>query len=370
MRVAIFHDYLNQFGGAERVLQALLEMFPQADLYTLLYDERKTLGFFKNKVTGTSFLDNRLVRNHHRFFIPLMPLAARAMPVIEGYDLVVSSSAGYAKGFNFTSAFQICYCHSPLRYAWEIDYLKDVPFAPWPLKEFVVKPIANWLKNWDRRAADRVNIFVANSEFIAQKINSYYQREASVVYPPVDPEKFYFDPSLKTNELKTKNYYLMVGRLLYYKRFDLGIAAFNHLKLPLKVVGLGPEAEKLKRMANPAFIEFIPTVTDDELRLLYSNAQALIFPQVEDFGLVAAEAQACGLPIIAFDAGGAKEIVVDRKTGLLFKNQTPAAIVDAVQDFERLSFDQRVIAKRAERFSKERFKKDLAEVIRKNGFSV
>jgi len=371
MRVAIFHDYLNQFGGAERVLEALLEIFPEADLYTLFYDKEKTLGIFEDKVKKTSFLDNHLVRKRHRFLIPLMPLAAQTIKIEKGYDLIISSSAGYAKGFNYTHnpsyTYHISYCHSPLRYAWEIDYLKNLPFAPQPLKEFIGKPIAKWLREWDRKAAQKVNVFIANSHFIAQKIKSYYQRQAFVVHPPVDLNKFYYQPSERNED---KNYFLMVGRLLYYKGFDLGILAFNRLRLPLKIVGAGPEMKKLKKLAISRKIEFISPVTDSELRKIYNNAKALIFPQIEDFGLVAAEAQACGLPVIAFNGGGAREIIENRKTGLFFEQQTARAIIDAVRDFERMSFDREYIANQARRFSKEEFKKKIVDVINKNGFKV
>lgn len=369
MRVAIFHDYLNQFGGAERVLQTLLELFPEADLYTLLYDERKTKGLFRNRVKKTSFLDFKWLRNHHRLFIPLMPFAAKLMRIHDGYDLIVSSTAGYAKGFSCHSnphrSYHISYCHSPLRYAWEESYLKNLPLAPRPLKEFVGRPIAKWLRSWDKRAAQKVNVFIANSEFIAQKIKAYYGRESLVIHPPVDLEKFYYNP-----ELKTENYYLMAGRLLYYKGFDLGILAFNHLGLPLKIVGLGPEVRKLKKLAVSPLIEFVPSVSDEELRKIYGNAKALIFPQIEDFGLVAAEAQACGLPVIAFNGGGAKEIIEDGKTGLFFEQQTATAIAAAVKEFEKLPFDRKYIASRAKRFSKKEFKKKIAEVINKNGFKA
>jgi glycosyltransferase involved in cell wall biosynthesis len=369
MRVAVFHDYLNQFGGAERVLQALFEIFPNADLYTLLYDEKKTLGLFKNKVKKTSFLDNRFVRNHHRLLIPLMPLAAKTMTIGDGYDLIISSSAGYAKGFGHRhrhshNPYHISYCHSPLRYAWEIDYLKDLPFAPLPLKEFAAKPIAGWLRHWDKRAAGQVNLFIANSEFIAKKIMSYYNREAIVVHPPVDTNIFYHQQP----KPKTSNYFLMVGRLLYYKRFDLGIESFNQLKLPLKIVGLGPEFKRLKKLIRAPRIEFTGLIKDNELRNLYNEAQGLIFPQAEDFGLVAAEAQACGLPVIAFNGGGAQEIVENRKTGLFFEQQTATAIAAPVKEFEKLSFDRKYIASRAKRFSKEEFKKKISEILSNNGF--
>ncbi|KKU91102.1 MAG: Glycosyl transferase group 1 [Candidatus Jorgensenbacteria bacterium GW2011_GWA1_48_11] len=365
MRVAILHDYLNQFGGAERVLQALLEIFPQADLYTLLYDEQKTFGFFRDNIRKTSFLDIPYVRAHHRRFIPLMPLAAGLLRSREHYDLLVSSTAGYGKGINVQGGYHISYCHSPLRYAWEIDYLKNLPFSPWPLKEILIRPIAKWLQNWDKRSAQKVNLFIANSAFIAQKIRNYYGRDAAVVYPPVETQVFYPEPSMAKED-----YFLMVGRLLYYKGFDLGIKAFNALKLPLKIIGQGPEITKLQKIADPHYVQFIPFAPDEELRFLYSNAKALIFPQIEDFGLVAAEAQMCGLPILAFDRGGAREIVENGKTGFFFHEQTAEAIAAAVRLFNGTELNRSYITKRALMFSKKEFKDRIHEIIRQSGFKI
>lgn len=362
MRVAVLHDYLNQFGGAERVLQVILEMFPDADLYTLLYDSKKTYGHFDQYIKKTSFLDNPIVRKKHRLFIPFMSFAAGTLCSKERYDLVISSTAGYGKGIPIKAPYHISYCHSPLRYAWEIDYLKDLPFAPWPLKEIIVKPIAKRLQRWDKRAAGRVNLFLANSQFIARKIHSYYGRDAIVVYPPVDTEIFY--PEARAN---APEYYLMTGRMIYYKRFDLGIQVFNSLRKELKVVGRGPEFEKLKKLAISPFIEFIPYVPDNDLRVLYSNAKAFIFPQVEDFGLVAAEAQACGCPVIAYREGGAEEIVEDGKTGVFFDIQKPEAIQEAIRACEKISWNRNYIAERAQRFSKKEFKKQMKTIIQNTG---
>ena len=364
MRVAILHDYLNQFGGAERVLQVMLEMYPDADLYTLLYDPERTFGIFERNIKKTSILDVPFVRKHHRLFIPFMPFAANLMKGEKQYDLVLSSTAGYAKGFHVKGRYHISYCHSPLRYAWEVEYLKNLSFAPWPLKDFFVYPIAKSLRNWDVHASTHVNLFLANSQFISNKINSYYLREAEVIYPPVSTDIFYPEPSGEHKE-----YYLMVGRLLYYKGFDITIRAFNHLKKPLKIVGAGPEAEKLKALVRSPHIEFLTGISDDELRRLYSNAKALIFPQIEDFGLVAAEAQACGLPVIAYRVGGGGEIVIDKQTGLLFNEQSPEAIEKAVREFETMKFDRRAISQKAQRFSKDNFMKEFAKVIRASGFS-
>ena len=343
----------------------LLEIFPKADLYTLLYDEKKTFGFFRKNIRKTSILDSFFVRGRHRAFIPLMPFAARLLRSPEKYDLVISSTAGYAKGISIHAPYHISYCHSPLRYAWEIDYLKNLPFSPWPLTKGILRPIARLLRAWDKRAAQKVDFFIANSEFIAGKVQSCYGREARVVYPPVDTETFYPEPITSGKE-----YFLMAGRLLYYKGFDLGIKAFNRLKKPLKIVGVGPEMSKLQKLADSQYVEFIPFLSDSELRRMYSNAKALVFPQIEDFGLVAAEAQACGLPVIAYNEGGGREIVEHGKTGLLFGEQSVQTLMNAVQDFERTSFDRSYISKRAERFSKVQFKENIRHIVSENGFAV
>lgn len=372
MRVAVFHDYLNQFGGAERVLRSILDLFPNADLYTLLYDEQKTLSLFKDNIAKTSFLNCEYVRKNHRAFIPLMPLAASLLKIQKGYDLIISSSAGYAKGFGYShrhgyshNPYHICYCHNPLRYAWEIDYLKNLSFSPRLMSKDVLRPIARWLQNWDKKASGRVNLFIANSQFIAEKISSYYGRDAEIVYPPVNIEKFCYD-----SQEKRGDYYLMAGRLLYYKGFDLGIEAFNRLKKPLLVIGNGPEEKKLKQLANPIYIRFVSGISDSELKKHYNQARAFIFPQIEDFGLVAAEAQACGLPVLSFHRGGGPEIVINGKTGLLFSEQSPGAIMNSVREFELMKFNRKSISEHAERFSEKSFKENFLKLVRGAGFSV
>lgn len=365
------HDYLNQFGGAERVLLALLEIFPNADLYTLLYDDKKTFGFFRKNIKKTSFLDIPLVRRKHRAFIPLMPFAARLLKVDEDYDLVISSTAGYAKGFNVihrrsdSNPFHVSYCHSPLRYAWEIDYLKNLEISPWPFHKSVFHPVAKIFRRWDKRMSRNVNLFIANSRHIADKVRSYYGRDSLVIYPPVDTDVFYPEPTAPR-----KDYYLMAGRLLYYKGFDLGIKAFNKLKKPLKVVGAGPEIQKLRELADPDYIEFIPFLGDEELRRTYSDAKALVFPQIEDFGLVAAEAVSCGTPVIAYNQGGGREIVKHRETGFLFDEQSVEALIEAIRDFEGISFDRARIARAAKIFSKEHFKEEIGRVLKENGCEI
>ena len=373
-KVALMHYYLNQCGGAEKVLEVLMEMFPEAPIYTLFYDEKKTRGYFAGKVKKTSFLDFEFVRSHHRAFIPLLPLASSSLKLNDSYDLVISSSAGYGKGFNCNKAFHICYCHTPLRYAWEKDYIQKMDFFRFPILQTLVEPIRLALKSWDKKTSGHVNVFIANSRFTAQKINKFYNREAEVIYPPIDTKTFFPEPEkTRKSGKKEKNsgYFLMVGRLLHYKRFDLTIQAFNELKLPLKIVGEGPDFQKLKSMAKSPLIEFCSFVESlDDLRRLYSNARALIFPQIEDFGMVAAEAQACGAPVIGYNAGGFKEIILDGKTGLFFNEQTPEALIKTINAFNNMKFSKKEIVKNAQRFSEDNFKLNFGKIIKKYKNSV
>ena len=339
------------------MLETFMEMFPDSPIYTLLHDPEKTLHKFDGRVKKTSFLDIPLVRRRHRPFIPLMPVATELLNVDKEYNVILSSSASFAKGVRQENGLHICYCHTPLRYAWEPDYLNTL-FSD--RKKKLGAPLLALLRIWDKRAAQRPNIMIANSEFIADKIKRYYNRTARVIYPPVDLEKFHPD-----KKPRARKYFLAIGRMLHYKRFDLIIQTFNELGFPLKVVGGGPELEKLKAMARSPHIEFLPfTESDEELRTLYSGAKALIFPQVEDFGLVAAEATACGTPVIAYNDGGAKEIVIPKKNGLFFNAQTPEALITAVAEFQKLRFSPTSVAKTAQRFSKKHFKKEIFELLK------
>lgn len=355
MRLALVHDYLNQYGGAERVLEAFCEMFPDAPVYTLFYDKEKTLGRFEGKIKQTSFLNKKIIIKNHRPFIPLMPLAASRINLSDNYDLILSSSAGYGKGVRFhPDTIHITYCHTPLRYAWEYRrYFKWGPFL-----KMVSAPLFYYLKNWDLKAAQKTNIIIANSHHIAQKIKNYYKRETEVIYPPVDLKTFY-----REKGIKKENYYLAAGRLMSYKRFDLIIQTFNKLNLPLIIAGDGPELKNLKKMVTSPKIQFRSFVTEDELRGLYNGARALIFPQIEDFGLVAAEAQACGTPVIAYSQGGAKEIIEDGVTGVFFHRQTPEDLESAIKKFQLSSFNENDIINSAQRFSKEKFKKRIMEIV-------
>ncbi|TSC96652.1 MAG: group 1 glycosyl transferase [Parcubacteria group bacterium Athens0714_26] len=356
MKVALVHDYLNQYGGAERVLETFCEIFPDAPVYTLFYDKKKTLGRFEGKVKSTSFLDRDIVIKNHRFFIPLMPLAASMMRLAENdYDIILSSSAGYGKGITGReNAPHIVYCHTPLRYAWEYHkYFNWGEFL-----KFITSPMFWYLRRWDYKTAQKPEIFLANSNYIADKIKNYYGRKAEVLYPPVDLKVFY-----KDKKIKKCGYFLAVGRLMGYKRFDLIIEAFNKLGLPLLIVGDGPELKNLKKLVRSASINFTGFVSEAELRCMYNEAEAVIFPQIEDFGLVAAESLACGTPVIAFSQGGAREIVQNGINGIFFYQQTPDDLIMAVKKFLISSFNSQKITESAKKFSKAKFKKKILNIV-------
>jgi glycosyltransferase involved in cell wall biosynthesis len=358
MKVALVHDYLNQIGGAERVLAVLAEMFPKAPIYTLLHDQKKMRGMFSDREVKTSFLDLPFVRNHHRLFIPIMPHAIRTMHLGSTFDLIISDSAGFAKGIPHDKKTKhLSYCHTPLRYVWETDTYFGKGLRHGVFRT-TFKPLFGYVKKADARFAQYPDLMLANSQFIAKKVKEYYDRDAEVVYPPVDLDVFHPDQA-HSSRLKADSYFLAIGRFLPYKKFDLIIDAFNKNKLPLVIVGAGREESKLKARVKSDRISFLPYQDDAKLRELYNGARALIFPQVEDFGLVAAEAIACGTPVIAFNGGGVKEIVQDGASGVLFDSQSVSSLQTAIDRFLKMTFDRQKIAQGAQRFSKDHFVKAI-----------
>lgn len=358
MKVALVHDYLNQFGGAERVLENLSELFPQAPIYTLFHDPEKMNGRFSDRIIKTSILDKPFVRKRHRFFIPLFAKAAETINLKADYDLIISDSYGFAKGIKYEKGFHISYIHTPLRYAWEPELYLGTLFPKLLIK--LASPIIAYLKRWDKTTAQRPDLLLTNSHHIAEKIRNCYNRESTVIYPPVDTDVFYPDPPVKK-----KSYYLAFGRIMHFKRFDIVVEAFNELNLPLKIVGSGPEEENIRRLIRSPKIEMITGFQeDDNLRRLISGAKALIFPQIEDFGLVAAESIACGTPVIAYKAGGALEIVKDGVNGLFFDEQSGRALTQAVKKFEKMRFAPGKVAETASVFSKDKFKKNFLNAVK------
>jgi glycosyltransferase involved in cell wall biosynthesis len=313
-------------------------------------------------VKGTSFLDFQFARDHHRLFIPLMPLAAKRMNLGSEYDFIISDSAGFGKGITYdrTKTKHLCYVHTPLRYAWETETyfghnIKAQFFST------LLKPAFVYVRNFDYWAGQQPNVLLANSQYIAGKVKNCYDRDAEVVYPPVDTAKFFYEPV----SVVPTPYFLAAGRLLHYKRFDLIIDACQRLNVPLKIVGTGPEFNALKNRAHLSNIEFLGFVKSDEkLRQLYNGAKAFIMANEEDFGLVMAEAMACGTPVIAYGAGGALEIVEQGKTGVLFNEQTPLALIEAVRRFESIDFDRQEISEWAQKFSTEQFQVGMEMAVR------
>lgn len=356
MRIALVHDYLVQYGGAERVLECFAEIFPYAPIYTIVYDKKIMREKFADKDVRVSYLQKwPFVKRHHRVFPMLMPLAIEQFD-FSRYDIVLSDSSSYAKGIITSSrTLHICYMHTPMRYAWDDcqKYASDFSF-PRLIKKIVPLPIS-YLRLWDKVSAERVDKFIANSNFVARRIKKYYGKESQVIHPPVNTNNFYVSR-------RHKDYFLMVGRLIAYKRHDIAIEAFNKLGLPLKIIGRGPELKKLKKMAKPN-IEFLGQVSDQELANYYAQCRAFIFPQEEDFGIVAIEAMASGRPIIAFRGGDILEHMEEGKMGIFFNQQDPEAIVESVKKFRDDDFDSEYIRSKSFKFDRTVFKGKIERYV-------
>ncbi len=354
-RVAIVHDWLTGMRGGERVLEELLELYPSADLFTLVLVPGTVSPSIETRVVATSFVD-RLPFAHsaHRAYLPLFPAAAERLDV-SGYELVISSSHCAAKGVRTRGVPHLCYCHTPMRYLWD---RRDDYFGPGrasaPVRMAMAR-LAPRLRSWDVRSAARIHRIVANSAHVRARIRECWRRDAFVVHPPVDVDRF--APSADRDDT-----YVIAGALVPYKRVDLAIRAFNVLGRRLCVIGDGPEYRRLRRLAGMT-IEFQGTIGDSELARALARARALVMPMVEDFGIIAVEAQAAGTPVISYGAGGALESVIgwsedasERATGIFFDQQTPEALAAAVRLADRISFDTSTLRANARRFDRPRFR--------------
>jgi len=352
MRIALVHEYLNQFGGAERVLQVLGAMFPDAPIYTLFYDAEATGGVFERREIRTSFLQKApFIKKYHRFFPLFMPMAVESFDFSE-FDVVLSISASFAKGvITKPHTKHICYCLTPPRFLWDdsqkfmedFDYPKAVKIA--------LPPLITYLRLWDKEASYRVDEFVAISNFVKDRITKYYSRDAQVVYSPVNVSKFSISQNIG-------DYFFMAGRLVSYKKFDLAIKVFNKLGWSLKIAGIGPETAKLKKLAGKN-IEFLGLVSDEKLAGLYGQAKAFIFPQEEDFGITPLESMASGRPVIAYRSGGAVETVIEGETGIFFDEQTEESLVAALKGFNADNFDPEKCLEQAMKFDIPVFKENI-----------
>lgn len=350
-KIAIVHDYLNQFGGAERVVAALHEMFPDAPVYTSIYDAKKMPPVFKSMDIRASFMQKiPFIMRFYRYFFWLYPKAFEGFDLSE-YDLIISSSSAYAKGIKKRDdAVHVCYCHNPMRFVWRYDdYIKQEKIAPSPKK--LLSYFLEGLKKWDLKTNKGVDYFIANSRVVAGRIRSFYGREPVVISPPIECGKF----SLSQND---GDYFLLVSRLNYYKKIDIAVSAFSGLGIPLKIVGTGPAKDMLLKNAA-VNIDFLGNVDDNRLRELYAECRALIFTEEADFGMVVLETAASGRPAIAYKKGGSEETIIPGQTGLFFDEQAPESLADAVRRFEKMKFDKDTIRKHAEKFDKAVFKQKL-----------
>ena len=354
MRLALVHDYLAQDGGAERVLKSLHELWPQAPIFVLFHDKEK-IKFFNNKNIKESFLAKLPLRNAaYQWYLPWMPLATEQHN-LKDFDVVISTASMFAKGvITGPDTLHISYCHTPPRFLWidNYDYIADLKQSRF-IKLFLPH-IIHRLRLWDKMSVDRVDNFIANSRTVQQRINKYYRRESDVIYPPAELDSC----SLQ----KTADYFAAGGRMVGYKRFDLIIKAFNRLRWPLKVFGDGPELYSLKKMAGPN-IEFLGQITDQEKARVLSGARAFIHPQLEDFGITAVEAMACGRPVIAFAQGGASETVIQNETGVFFHEQSWESLLDALLNFNYENWDTNKIREHAYKFDARNFKTSIKKYV-------
>ena len=359
-RVALVHYWLVNMRGGEKVLENLCDLFPEADIYTHVYNK----SHISNKINAhnikTTFIQNLpKALTKYQTYLPLMPLALEQLD-LRGYDLVISSESGPAKGvITDPNTLHICYCHSPMRYVWDMyhDYREQAGI----IKRMAMPALVHYLRTWDQLSATRVDHFIANSSFIAKRINKAYRRDATVIHPPVSFDEF----DIATIPLE--NYYLLIGQLVNYKRADLAVKAFNAMNKPLIIIGEGEQMAELKKIAGPN-ITILGRQPFDVIKHHYAHCQALIFPGVEDFGIVPLEAMASGRPVIAYAKGGALETVINDKSGILFHEQTEESLIDAVNHYESVkdSFNTHEIRAHAKNFSESTFKSRIMSFIEKH----
>jgi glycosyltransferase involved in cell wall biosynthesis len=355
MRTALVHDWLVTMGGAERVLEEIARLYPDAPIYTGVVDYSRLSPYLKQRTIIPSFVQQfpRASKWYNRY-LPFLMYAMEQFD-LNGYDLVISSSSSVAKGVLTRSETRhVSYVHSPMRYAWDLYHEYRTREAR-GITRHIMGPVFHYMRLWDRLSADRVDLMLANSTSVAQRIHKHYRRRAEVVFPPVAVDRFSVAD-------QPGSYYLAMSRLVQYKRVDLAIEAANRLKIPLVVAGEGPERLRLEALAGPT-VTFRGWVDDEEAVQLMRGAKALIFPGEEDFGILPVEVQACGRPVIAFGRGGVLDTVVHKKTGWLFGEQTVDSAAEAILQADKLSWDARAIRAHAEQFSAEVFRARLQSAI-------
>lgn len=357
MKVALVHDYLNQMGGAERVVLALHELFPDAPLYTSIYDPKRVDPAFQKIDIRTSFMQKLpFVMKHHQPYLPFYPFAMEGLD-LRGYDLVLSSSSAFGKGVIVKpETLHICYCHTPMRWCWNYsEYVEREQLGR--MARRILPFLITWLRVWDQTSAMRVDHFIANSPVVAERIQKYYRRESVVIPPPVEASRFLFDPAAQPGD-----YFLVLSRLAPYKRIDLAIQACNMLQLPLVVIGGGRDEKQLKALAGPT-VRFLGRLADNEVLEYIAHCRAFLFPGEEDFGITPLEVQASGRPVIAYGAGGALASVVEGVTGTFFYEQTAESLAAVLASFDEHRYHPQTIRNHALDFDKPRFQRRILQFI-------
>ena len=355
MRIALVHDYLSQDGGAERVLKAFHEMWPEAPIFVLFHDKKKIPDFADADVRQSFLAKLPFGKTKYQWYLPWMPLATERHNLHE-FDVVISSTSMFAKGvLTRPNTLHISYCHTPTRYLWTEthEYIADLKYSR--AVKAILPPLIHRLRLWDKMSVDRVDHFIANSRTVQQRIQKYYRRESDVMYPPVEI-------GARVESSPIGDYFVSGGRIVPYKRFDLLVAAFNWLKLRLKIFGEGPVLDELKHTAKPN-IEFLGKVSEEKKWELLRGAKAFLHPQVEDLGITAIESMAAGRPVIAFGEGGVTETVIPGETGVFFPEQSWEDVVDAVLHFDDHGWDSARIRDRAEQFGADRFKDRMRQYV-------
>lgn len=363
-KIAIVHDFLISPGGAERVLKVLSDMYPNAPIYTLLYNEEKMGKMFEGREIRASYLQKfpNFLKKHHRWLIPFFPVVVETFDLRE-FDLVISSSGAWSKGIvTKLSTKHVAYLHSPMRFAWDYSdqYLKEIKEKK---MSFIIRFLLSYLRVWDKLAAERPDYLISNSNYTKKRVEKYYRRNSEVIYPPVE------ELSVISHKLsiEQKDYFLVVSRLSPYKKVDLVVEAFNKLGLPLVVIGQGEQESYLRKIAN-GNVKILGWQSDEVVKSYMENAMAFIFPCVDDFGMAPVEAMRLGVPVIAYKKGGALETIKEGVTGEFFEAQTMEVLADGVRRFmlNRDKYAKDVIMKKAQEFSREKFEEELKKYIEKN----
>lgn len=366
MKIALVHDFLTYLGGAEQVLRSFHRIWPEAPIYTLIYDEDFVKEYFPNSKIIGSFLQKfpKFIRQRKKYLLPFEAIAPETFD-LKNFDLVVSSSSSFAKGVIVKpKTIHISYCHAPTRFLWDWnkEYAKENNLGP--IKKIFVSPMLHYLRMWDKAAADRVDYFIANSRSTQNRIEKFYRQRSDIIYPPVDTDRFRIRN--EKPRLKDKDYFLIVSRLSPYKKIDEAIEAFNKLDWPLYIIGTGEQEKYLKKIAGKN-IKFLGFQSPDRLAEYYQNARALIFPGEDDFGIVIQEAMSAGTPVIALRNGGTAENVIDGVNGSFFDHSVPPLIAEAVVRFvaDEKKYNRQTVSESASRFSRNRFEEEIKNYVNK-----